>query len=170
MKKYFALTLLLFSVLLFGCSQKNNKERTNNRTEKIIRNQIKTEATGGLVIYQAFLIHQDGSLVGRNNSIKVGEDAELRLFLRGWVGPDGIISIGASQNFVSDKGIILWEDADIFANSGPITVDNAEVLRLKINVGIYQPEMKYYTSEIKVWNKTNPSQSATAKVKFTVVK
>lgn len=167
MKKITISILLLSAISFLSCNQSRN-DRTNNKTEKIVRNQIKIESTGGLVIYQAFLMHQDGSLVGRNNTIKVGEEAELRLYVRGWVGPNGIISLGASQNFISDKGTILWEEPDIFASTGPVTVDQAEVLRLIIQVGIYQPQMKYYTSEIKVWNKTNPSQSATAKVKFTV--
>lgn len=170
MQKYF-LFVLLFSLTLSACS--NNQDRRNyarnTKTEKIVRNQIKTEATGGLVIYQAFLVHADGSLVGRNNTIKVGEDAELRLFVRGWVGPDGIISVGASQNYVSDRGTVLWEESDLFATTGPVTVDQAQVIRVNINVGVHQPELKHYTTDIKVWNKTNPTQSATAKIKFKVV-
>ncbi len=171
MKKIQIIFCTLFLMAAFcSCSDRNPQNRTANRTEKIIRNQIKTTATGGLNVYQAFLIHQDGSLVGRDNAIKVDENAELRLYIRGWVGPDGIISLGASQNFVSDKGTVLWEEPDIFSSQGPVTVDDAQVLRLIINVGIFQPEIKHYTTQIKVWNKVNPTQSVTADVKFTIVR
>ena len=172
MQKYFLFALLL-TLTLSACNNNNRKDRRSStrdtKTEKIVRNQIKTEATGGLVVYQAFLMHADGSLVGRNNTLKVGEVAELRLFVRGWVGPDGIISVGASQNYVSDRGTVLWEEPDLFATTGPVTVDQAQVIRVNISVGVHQPELKHYTSEIKVWNKTNPTQSATANVKFKVV-
>ncbi len=168
MKNYFF--ILLVALTAVACNNRENRGTAarDAKTEKIVRNQIKTEATGGLVVYQAFLVHQDGALVGRSNTIKAGEDAELRLFVRGWVGPDGIISVGASQNFVSDRGTVLWEEPDLFAETGPVTVDQAQVIRVNIHVGIYQPEIKHYTTEIKVWNKTNPSQSATAKIKFKV--
>lgn len=168
MKNYFFILLLALVFTACSNSQNRNNAARAAKTEKIVRNQIKTEATGGLVVYQAFLVHEDGSLVGRNNVIKVGEDAELRLFVRGWVGPDGIISVGASQNFVSHRGTVLWEEPDLFAETGPVTVDQAQVIRVNIHVGIYQPEIKHYTTEIKVWNKVNPTQSATAKIKFKV--
>ncbi len=128
MRKYlFALSIIVGLITSCNNDQQKNAD-TKNKVEKTqkmptsnlrnnikIRNDINIKAEG-IVLSQAFLLYDDGTLVPETNETGVGKPVKMRLIIdNGWKEQDGKVSIGASEKIEPSDGELMLDEKDLFA-------------------------------------------------------
>lgn len=163
--------LLFFVVVFIGCISACNIEvKKDNKTEASSNSKIRNGITiheNGLHVEQAFLLKDDGSLIGDDNKIQVGERVSLRLIIDGWKEDNGKVFPEASEKVATSTGIVFLDQPELFSASIPdgTSLENAKFLTLYATITKLEKLYDYFMVSFKVWDKTtNKSLSGSYKL------
>ena len=123
-----------------------------------IRNEIIHQASGGLILEQAWLQYADGPRIRTGNLINLGEKIQLHLVIQGWEGEQGQIRIGASEKLTTDEGVCFLNEQDLFAAYDLLPLKAVEKITLSAVVEKIDRLSDYFKIEFKVYSKLNESQ------------
>jgi hypothetical protein len=156
--KKFNCVLVLFVFIFSSCEVKvktgddKTNSPTNNGNTKI-RNNIKLQ-TKGLEVEQAFLLLDDGSLVGDDNKIKVNDKVNLRLIISRWKEENGHVFLDTDEKITTSDGDVLIDEKNLFAkyDTGVLSKD-AEYVTLMATITQISKLVDYFLVSFRVWDK-----------------
>ncbi|QIG88743.1 hypothetical protein G6R40_03240 [Chryseobacterium sp. POL2] len=123
-----------------------------------IRNGIEVQATGGLIVEQAWLQYASGPLVRDGNIINLGEKINLHLIILGWKGMNDQISIGASEKIVTDEGQYFLNEADLFARYDTLPLEAVQKISLSAVIENIDRLVDFFRVDFRIYSKTFPEQ------------
>lgn len=123
-----------------------------------VRNEIIHQASGGLILEQAWLQYADGPLIRSGNLINLGEKIQLHLIIHGWEGEQGQIRIGAAEKLTTDEGMCFLDEQDLFAGYECLPLKAVEKITLPAVVDNTCRLSDYFKIEFKVYSKINVKQ------------
>jgi hypothetical protein len=123
-----------------------------------VRNEIIRQASGGLILEQAWLQYADGPLIRSGNLINLGEKIQLHLVIHGWEGEQGQIRIGAAEKLTTDEGMCFLDEQDLFAGYESLPLKAVEKITLPAVVDNTCRLSDYFKIEFKVYSKINVTQ------------
>lgn len=123
-----------------------------------IRNGIEVQATGGLIVEQAWLQYASGPLVRDGNIINVGEKIKLHLIIQGWKGMNDVISIGATETITTDEGESLLQSGDMFADYSALALQAVQKISLSAVIDNIERLVDFFRVDFRVWSKMYAEQ------------
>lgn len=166
-KLYLAAAVCLFIACKFEVKRTGNEKEAEgisakvsvSNTETKIRNDIKLETKGDIVVDQAFLVFEDGKLVPQNNQTEVDKPIDIRIIIaEGWKENNGNVSIGASEKIETSDGQVLLDEADLFKSYTNISAADARFISLTANVSRLDKLYDYFLVSFRVWDKNGPGE------------
>lgn len=158
MKNFIRILFILSGFIFSSCEVKvntgNDKDSSAGSNSKSkIRNNIQLNATG-LKVEQAFLLLDDGTLVGDDNQVKVNDRVNLRLIISGWKEENGYVFPDADEKIITSEGDVLVDDKNLFAkyDSGILSKD-AEYITLMATITEVNKLFDYFLVSFRVWDK-----------------
>jgi hypothetical protein len=132
-----------------------DKPSAESNSKSKIRNNIQLNAKG-LKVEQAFLLLDDGTLVGEDNKVKVNEKVNLRLIISGWKEENGYVFPEADEKITTSDGDVLVDNKNLFAryDSGILSKD-AEYITLMATITEVNKLFDYFLVSFRVWDKKN---------------
>lgn len=157
-KPFFVIALLSLCSCEFSASTNSGNKKADNlktvsESKEPIRNAIGLDEQGGLEVKSAFVMTDDGTLVPQDNMVKQGSRLKLVLNLKGWKAADDQVQIGAAQQLINSNNVVMMRNDDLFEQSSAISVEDAEVITLIMEVLNTEKIYDYYQTDFKVWNK-----------------
>jgi hypothetical protein len=131
-----------------------------------IRNGIQVEASGGLIVEQAWLQYASGPLVREGNIINVGEKIKIHLIIQGWKGMNDVISIGASECITTDEGQCLLEASDMFADYATLSLQAVQKISLSAVIDNIDRLVDFFKVDFRIWSKMYHEQEITGYYQF----
>jgi hypothetical protein len=173
-KSYLTIALLSLCACEFNASTGSGNKTAENlkavsESKEPIRNAIGLDKQGGLEVKSAFVMTDDGALVPQDNMVKQGSRLKLVLNLKGWKAADGKVQIGAAQQLINSNNVVMMRNDDLFGQSTAISVEDAEVITLIMEVLNTKTIYDYYQTDFKVWNK-NADQMIRGSYRFKLEK
>lgn len=146
------LFVVLWVLIALGCNFSTNEEPAKKPYRKI-RNGV-TLNTKALVVDQAYLTFEDGSLVPEGNQVSYGQKITLHIVIRnGWKSEDDSLSLGASQKVVTETGMTLLDNKDLFDGYGYVSAEDSKLIRLSVTTAVGSGLFDKYFVSFKIWNK-----------------
>ncbi len=122
-----------------------------------INNNIKITTTGNVNIKSTTLYYYDsiGVKVPKNNTVNLNQAVRLLLVVKpnSWFQKDSIVSIGASEKIVTNAGVKVLEEKDLFASFTDINAVDAEYISLKAVITGMTKKIPYFKVSFTVWDK-----------------
>jgi hypothetical protein len=149
------IVLILFSFCLFYNSiiAQTDRKRSNPK----FKNNITIKTTGGVKIVNAGLYYADSIQIAvpNNNTVALSQNVSLVLVLEKgtWLQKDGIVSIGASEKIVTNTGVVVLNNDDLFKNFTNISADDADYITLKAVITSMIKKIPYFVVHFTVWDK-----------------
>lgn len=154
------ITCITIALIALACEIKteikttgSDKPPTAAQSSKF-RNDIKLE-TDGLLVTQAFLSYEDGTLVAEGNQANVNQKVILRLVIdRGWTDANGKVFPGASEKIETNDGKVVLDEADLFsAYTEGVDAKDAQYITLSAVITKLDKLYDYFVVNFKVWDK-----------------
>jgi len=157
------LTVLLLFAVLVACNNnaKNdvaNKPETKSESDsKIVRNDVDFTTTGSVTVKQAFLTFDDGSLVGNDNKMNIGQRVTLHLILDGWkTNADGKVMLAASEKITTNEGQVVLAKDDLFDQyADGLSEADSRIITLSAVITAAYKQFKYFEVSFRVLDKTS---------------
>ncbi len=111
------------------------------------------------------MLHSDGSEIGDDNTVAVGEEILCRLFISGWKEVDGRVKLGATQTATTADGTVVIEQPDLFASLESASPEDAGVVTINATVTESNEQIRDLTVKFKVWDK-NANTDVTGSYSF----
>lgn len=131
-----------------------------------IRNGIEVQATGGLIVEQAWLQYASGALVREGNIINLGEKIKLHLIIHEWKGINDVISIGATEIITTDEGETVLQSGDMFADYTSLSLQAVQKISLSAVIDNIERLVDYFQVDFRVWSKMYPEQQINGHYQF----
>ena len=154
-------------VLLSSCDFKAEVKTSSNgaavstsaSTSPKIKNGIDLKANG-LTVSQAFLIYEDGTLVGDDNTAKVGQKIKMRLVIDGgWQEAEGRVYPGASEKIETNEGDVVLDEKDLFASMETgVAAEDAKLITLSAVITGLDKLHDYFLVTFRVWDKKGTAE------------
>lgn len=131
-----------------------------------IRNGIQVEATGDLIVEQAWLQYASGPLVREGNIVNIGEKIKLHLIIQGWKGIDEQIAIGAVEKITTDEGECVLQSSDMFADYPSLALKAVQKISLSAVIDDIDRLVDYFRVDFRIWSKMFPEQQINGSYQF----
>ncbi len=152
----FLLAAFLFISCDFKVSTKDNKS-TEKKADPLskIRNGILIEQKG-LLVSQAFLVYEDGSLVPETNLVELKKELTVHLVIdTGFSVTEGHVRLGASEKVETNEGDQVLNEEDLFSGKDKVSATDAKLITLKVRIDQVAKLFDYYKVSFRVWDKNN---------------
>ena len=131
-----------------------------------IRNGIELQASGDLIVEQAWLQYASGPLVREGNIVNIGEKIKLHLIIQGWKGIDEQIAIGAVEKITTDEGKCLLQSSDMFADYPSLALKAVQKISLSAVIDDIDRLVDYFRVDFRIWSKMFPEQQINGSYQF----
>ncbi len=164
--KYLLLPVFLFTLAACGeSSTTSGNEKDKGSTADVqskpaapvnteLKNGITVEEKG-LKVAKAMLLKTDGTAIGDDNTVGIGEEILCRLFVSGWKEVDGKVQLGAGQTIETEEGNVVLEEPDLFKNIGSASAEDAGVITLKATITELKKSIKTFVVSFRIWDKVS---------------
>lgn len=149
---------------LASCGEKASTTETKtetktetSKTESSIKNGISI-TENGLKVSKAMLLHEDGTEIGSDNTVGIGEVILCRLFINGWKDENGQVKIGAGQIIETNEGTVVLEQQDLFSTLESASLEDVSVVTLKSTITELNKSIHDFTVTFRVWDKTSNAE------------
>lgn len=163
-------SLPLFALVLFlsSCEVKVTTPGsvTKSTSTSKIRNGIKVNANG-VIVEQAFLTYDDGSLVDETNTTGVNRKLKVNFVVKGWKAENGKVALEANEKVTTNDGDVVMDEKQLFSNGGieAVSVEDAQYPRLSVVITQVNKLYDFYLVSFKIWNR-GTEQSLEGEYKF----
>jgi hypothetical protein len=157
------LTIMAAGCLLAGCKNDSEAPQSAPAAEEkisytsaqgtLVWNGIALQAKG-VNVSRAFLLYDNSTLVPPGNKTSEGRTVRLRLMTdRGWVVEDGKVSLGASETIRTDKGQVVLDEKDLFAQTPLLDARAAKAITLTATISKLSRHHNHFIVSFRVWDK-----------------
>ena len=121
-----------------------------------IRNGIDLRSNG-VVVEQAYLTYEDGSLVDEANTTTLNKKIKINFIVQGWKEVDGQVPLEASEKVTTSDGDVVMDEKELFSKGGMKVLSpvDAQFPRLTVEVSGMHKAHKYYLVSFRIWNKAS---------------
>jgi hypothetical protein len=153
-----AVISFLLSSCEFSCKFGNDKEVTGAAKVKDgarLYNNIELFPKG-VKVSRAYLLLDNGERVPDDNFVDFKSPVKLQLLIdSGWVETNGRVLLGASEKIISETGIVLVDEPDLFQKYPEgITPEDARSIFLSASLKLKEGMPPTYFSVVfRVWDK-----------------
>lgn len=119
-----------------------------------IRNGIELRSNG-VVVEQAYLTYEDGSVVDEANTTTLNKKVKINFIVRGWKEVNGQVPLEATEKVTTSDGDVVMDEKALFSKGGMkalLPVD-AQFPRLTVEVSGMHKAIKHYLVSFRIWNK-----------------
>lgn len=175
-KRTLALFLLLSFMLTsceFKCSVGNTDEENQQKGKPddknvVIKNGtalfngIQLDTKGSIKVQRVYLVNSENKRIDENNFVSPNETVKMVLMIdSGWTEEAGQCYLGASQKVVTDAGVEILNEPDLFASSGVegISPKDATVITMSVILKIpANAPPNGFNVTFRVWDKKGPAE------------
>lgn len=156
-------TLMAAGSLLTGCQNDSEPPKNapapedrisyTNEEGTLISNGIALE-TRGVKVSRAFLLYDNSTAVPPGNKTTEGRVVRLRLVVDdGWAEKDGRVSLGASETIRTDKGQVVLDEKDLFADTPLLDARAARAITLTATISKLGRRHNHFVVSFRLWDK-----------------
>lgn len=128
-------------------------ESTNSNLQNSITVQEK-----GLKITKAMLLKEDGTKLGEDNTVGIGEVILCRLFVEGWHVEGGQVKLGAYEDIKTEDGATVLKEEDLFKDMVSASVEDAQVVTLRATITNLTKSIRDFKVNFRVWDKVSNAE------------
>lgn len=167
LRKKYAAVFLLISLFLSSCEfkcsvggdagKKEEKSTAKIKNGTALYNDIELTATGGVQVNRAYLVNEKNEKIPPGNFVSPFEKTYLSIYVdSGWTVTEGRSYLGASQKVVTDRGVVLMDNPDLFSSMDAAGADPKDAKIVSLSVWLKLPEKAppaSFTVSYRVWDK-----------------
>jgi hypothetical protein len=165
-KKKWAAVFLLLSIFLTSCefkcsvggdAKKDDKGSAQVKNGTALYNGINLTATGGVQVNRAFLTNEKNERIQPGNLVAPFEKTYLNIIMdSGWIETEDRCYLGASQQVITDKGVEILNNPDLFASMDQTGASPKDAKIISLSVLLQLPANAppaSFTVNYRVWDK-----------------
>jgi hypothetical protein len=147
--------VLLCLGLVFSCCSMLTAQKTNTSAKPKISNGIKLTLSKGIQLKTAYLFYDGGARVPDSNTASINQNVNMLIQIErgGWQEKEGKVSIGAAEKIVTNTGLKILEEADLFATLTDISAEDAQYVTLKAVITSMTKKFGFFIVSFTIWDK-----------------
>jgi hypothetical protein len=125
-----------------------------------ISNGIKINASAGIKLTKAYLFYDGGTRVSDSNKASLNQNVNILVQIErgGWTEREGKVTIGASEKILTNTGLKILDEKDLFATLADISADDAQYVTLKAVITSMKRKFGYFLVSFTIWDKWGPGK------------
>jgi hypothetical protein len=115
------------------------------------KNKVSITTTGGFELEDAYLVNDDGIRVSDSNVTELNKNIILLLVIKsGWKAVDGKVKLTLGQQIITNTGVTILKNNDVFGGNGEGTLEDAKYIQAKAVITSMNKPIKYFTVKFKM--------------------
>ena len=147
--------LLPVLVFIVGCTAMAKAQKTTTLANPKISNGIKLTLSKGIELKAAYLFYDDGKKMTDSNIAALNQNVNMMIQINrgGWIEKEEKVSIGASEKILTNTGLTILDEADLFATLTDISADDAQYITLKAVITSMTKKYSFFLVRFTIWDK-----------------